>query len=144
MAKHSAAPAITKGLLKLARQIGAAYAPAAVAVEPGENCQPGNCFENVPAIVQRHGGAVQHGWLLREQPTIFVEGTFHAVWRRPGGDLVDVTPRADQLTEILFLPDSRKVWEGEPVDPYRMQLHEQPCYCGSGMPFNLCHALAEG
>jgi hypothetical protein len=144
MARPPAASTITKGLLKLARQIDATFSPAPVAVKPGDDCQPDSCFENVPAVVRRHGGTVQHGWLLREQPTIFVEGKFHAVWRRPDGDLIDVTPRADQLTEILFLPDSRMVWEGEPVESYRLQLHEQPCYCGSGMPFNLCHSLAEG
>jgi hypothetical protein len=144
MARRTAEPAITKGLLKLARQIEATSTPVPVAVEPRDDCQPDQCFENVPLIVRRHGGSAQHGWLLREQPTIFVEGRFHAVWRRPDGELIDVTPRADGQTEILFLPAARKVWEGEPIEPYRMQLHEHPCYCGSGMPFNLCHGLAEG
>jgi hypothetical protein len=144
MARHPVGSTITKGLLKLARQIDATSSPAPVTVNPGEDCQPDSCFENVPAVVRKHGGAVQYGWLLREQPTIFVEGRFHAVWRRPDGELIDVTPRADGQGGIVFLPDARRVWEGEPVEPYRMQLHEHPCYCGSGMPFNLCHGLAEG
>ena len=136
-------PAITKGILKLARQIDATSAPDFVAVEPGEMCEPGQCFENVAAIVKRHGGSVQHGWSMREQDTAFVEGEFHAVWRRPDGALIDVTPRTDKRTDILFLPDSRMVWQGEDVEPRRAMLHEQPCYCGSGMPFKICHGIAD-
>lgn len=86
---------------------------------------------------------MQYGWRLRELPSVYVEGEYYAVWRRPVGGLVDVTPREDQLTEIVFLPDSKNVWNGDDVEPRRLMLHEQPCYCGSRMPFNLCHALAE-
>ncbi len=138
----SGAP-ITKGILKLARQIDATSTPDYVTVEPAAECEPGGCFQNVRAIVRRHGGSVQHGWRMREQPSVFVEGEFHAVWRRPEGDLVDVTPRTDGLSQILFLPDSRLVWDGADVETRRVMLHEQPCYCGSRMPFNLCHGIAE-
>lgn len=80
---------------------------------------------------------------MREQSTVFVDGVFHAVWRRPDGRLIDVTPRADGLATIIFLPDSHVVWEGEAVESCRMLLHEQACYCGSGMPFKICHGLAD-
>jgi hypothetical protein len=143
MARGPATPPITKGILKLARQIDATSTPDYVAVEPGEDCLPGQCFENVAATVKRTGGSVQHGWRLREQPAAYVEGEFYAVWRRLDGNLIDVTPRPDGVTEILFLPDTRLVWEGDPVEPRRMMLNEQPCYCGSGMPFKICHGLAE-
>jgi hypothetical protein len=80
---------------------------------------------------------------MREQASAFVEGTFHAVWRRPDGDLIDVTPRTDGLAATLFLPDAQMEWNGEDIEPRRMMLHEQPCYCGSGMPFKICHGMAE-
>jgi hypothetical protein len=143
MTKGPSAPAITKGILKLARQIDATSAPDYVVVEPGEECLPGLCFQNVSAMVRRHGGSVQHGWKMREQASAYVEGEFFAVWRRLDGALIDVTPRKDQPDKILFLPDSRMQWEGEDVEPRRMMLHEQPCYCGSGMPYKICHGLAE-
>ena len=57
--------------------------------------------------------------------------------------MIDVTPRKDERTDILFLPDSRMVWQGEDVEPRRAMLHEQPCYCGSGMPFKICHGIAD-
>jgi hypothetical protein len=86
---------------------------------------------------------MQYGWKMREQPSAFVEGEFHAVWRRTDGTLIDVTPRSDQSGTTLFLPDPRLATADQPVEPRRMMLHEQPCYCGSGMPFKICHGLAE-
>lgn len=143
MAESLSAPQITKGILKLAKQIDASFTPEYVAVEPGEDCLPGHCFQNVAAVVKRQGGSVQHGWRLREQPAAYVEGEFYAVWRRLDGALIDVTPRDDQPGRIVFLVDSRMVWTGEAVEPRRMMLNLQPCYCGSGMPFKICHGLAE-
>ena len=136
------APAISKHILKLARQIDATRTPEYVAVEPQADCLPDRSFENVLRVVAKQGGATQHGWVMR-QDSYFAEGAFHAIWRRPDGSLVDVTPRADNQIQILFLPDSRRVWEGETVEPYRMQLHEKPCYCGSGVPFRICHGLSD-
>jgi hypothetical protein len=143
MSADPPSPAISRGILKLARQINSKGTPAHVSVEPGEGCTAGECFENVRLVVRRSGGSIQHGWKLREQPTAYVEGEFYAVWQRPDGSLVDVTPRPDAAPTILFLPDLHLVWDGDPIEPRRMMLHEQPCYCGSQLPFNLCHALAE-
>lgn len=141
--KAPAATPITKGILKLAKQIDATNTPAYVIAKPGEECLPDCCFKNVSKIVKRHGGSAQHGWKMREQPSAFVEGEFCAVWRRPDGVLIDVTPRADLPKKILFLPDSQLVWDGSDVEPRRLMLRETPCYCGSEMPFNICHGLAE-
>ena len=136
-------PAITKAILKLARQLDALTTPDYVAVEPGVECQLERSYENVRATVLRRGGSVQAGWSLREQPTAFVEGAMHAVWLCPDGTLLDVTPRSDAQTHILFLPDSKSRWEGETVEPRRMMLHMQVCYCGSGLPFKICHGLGD-
>ena len=135
-------PSITKHILKLARQIDSASSPEYIAVEPQADCLQDCCFENVPRVVAKQGGKAQHGWTMR-QDEYFAEGAFCAVWRRPDGSLVDVTPRADNQIRILFLPDSKKIWEGETVEPMRMQVHEKACYCGSGMPFRICHGLAD-
>lgn len=143
MSKTPAAPLISKGILKLARQIDAALVPELVPVEPCKECVPGRSFDNVAAFVRWRGGSMQLGWSLREQPGVFAEGTCHAVWRCPERGLLDVTPRVDAREWTVFLPDSRIEWTGEVVAPRRMMLQQQPCYCGSGMPFNLCHALAE-
>jgi hypothetical protein len=143
MMKDGAARPLTKSMLKLARQLDSTSTLEYVIVEPGLECLPGACFQNVAAMVRQHGGSIQHGWKMRVQQSAYVEGAFHAVWRRLDGALIDVTPTPDHLTEILFLPDSRMVWQGEDVEPRRMMLHEQPCYCGSGMPYKICHGLAD-
>ena len=135
-------PPISRYILKLARQIDATQSPAYIAVEPREDCLPGRCFDNVARVVAKEGGSVQHGWTMR-QDSYFAEGAFYAVWRRPDGALIDITPRADSPAQIVFLSDSKRVWEGETVEPMRMQIHEKACYCGSGMPFRLCHGLAD-
>jgi hypothetical protein len=142
MAASQATPAITKHILKLARQIDATASPEYVTVETGADCVPNRSFENVTAMVKKHGGSTQHGWTMREQ-TYFAEGEFCAVWRCLDGRLIDVTPRADGQTKILFLPDSTRVWEGEPVEPRRLMLRETPCYCGTGLPFRICHGMAD-
>lgn len=143
MARPTDAPPIPKGILKLARQIDPSGTPDYISVEPAEECLPAQSYENVIATVRRRGGMMALGWSMREQPGAFAEGVFHAVWRCPERGLIDITPRADGQTWTVFLPDSRIEWEGEAAPPRRLMLHQQPCYCGSGMPFNLCHALAE-
>jgi hypothetical protein len=142
MAAPRDVPAITKHILKLGRQIDASCSPEYVAVESRTECLPNRCFENVTTIVSRYGGSIQHGWNMRQKPH-FAEGEFYAVWRCPDGRLIDVTPSVDGQAQILFLPDSNRVWEGEPVECERLQTRETPCYCGSGMPFRICHGLAD-
>jgi len=141
--RAAASRTVTKALMKLARQIDSTSTPEYIAVEVGEGCLPGDSFKNVALMVRQHGGSVQHGWSMRVQPLAYVEGSFHAVWRRLDGVLIDVTPRKDEQTETLFLVDTKMIWQGDDVEPRRMMLHEQPCYCGSGMPYKICHGIAD-
>ena len=136
-------PPLSKAMLKLARQIDATREAAYLAVEAGDECLPDRCFDNVAAMVRRRGGSMVTGWSLRELPTVYVEGVFHAAWCAPDGSLVDVTPRADGQTRILFLQDTKTRWDGSEIEPRRLLLHEQACYCGSGMPFKICHGLPD-
>ena len=142
MANLRDVPSVTKHILKLGRQIGVSGAPEYIAVEAQPECLPNRCFENVPKVVKKRGGSVQYGWSMRQTPH-FAEGEFYAVWRDLEGRLVDVTPSPDGQTQILFLPDFKRVWEGEPVEPQRLLTRETPCYCGSAMPFRICHGLAD-
>jgi hypothetical protein len=143
MTPPAKSPQFSRNTLKLARQINASRELEVIPVEPGINCLPDNSFDNVREVVRRRGGSMQYGWSLREKPDVFVEGEFYCVWRSPDGRLIDVTPTPDQRAEVFFLPDADRGWQGGEVERRRLTLHSKPCYCGGGMPFHLCHGIAE-
>ena len=64
----------------------------------------GYCQMNVNHRVLNEGGERVDGWMIWESPA-FVDAESHAVWRDADGNLIDLTPRADNEPEILFLPD---------------------------------------
>ncbi len=80
------------------------------------------CFFNVPKKVTAEGGRIQYGWAIWERPGLLIEGEFHAVWVSPEGEFIDITPKRDGETEILFLPDGHREWTEELVDNVRMPL----------------------
>jgi hypothetical protein len=53
---------------------------------------------------------------------VFIEGEFHAVWRRPDGSLLDVTAKQDGEKQICFIPDRQIVWNERAVDNARLGL----------------------
>ncbi len=138
--------AVTKNVLKLARQISPNGTPDYLKIElaePIESFSPEACFKKVATAVKAQGGSIQYGWLIREQAGVFVEGEFHAVWRRPDGSLIGLVPTLNGELDVLFLPDAKRVWDGGEVEHRRMLLHEKPCYCGTGLPFHMCHGIAD-
>ncbi|MDC7699567.1 hypothetical protein [Vogesella indigofera] len=82
------------------------------------------CFRIVPEQVQAHGGKQVTGWTIWEWPNVLIEAEFHAVWQRPDGTLVDITPRTQSFESILFLPDPKKVYRGRQVDNVRRALSD--------------------
>lgn len=70
--------------------------------------EPQECHLNVRCHVKTHGGSVVNGWMIWDyEPFTFAEAEFHCVWRSPAGLLVDLTPKVDGESEILFLPDPK-------------------------------------
>lgn len=51
-----------------------------------------------------------------------VEGEFHAVWRSPDGNLLDVTPNALNSDKILFITDPSRTYQGKQIDNIRIPL----------------------
>ncbi|WBY09381.1 hypothetical protein PIB19_08770 [Sphingomonas sp. 7/4-4] len=81
-------------------------------VEPAPDAKPAYCFDNSVAQALRHGGEAVYGWAIWRWPGRWFEAEHHAVWRRPEGDLLDVTPQAGDPPRVLFLPDP-----SAPYDP---------------------------
>lgn len=119
-------PEITKQLVRLAAAVAPGQTPLYVPVHPEPSAQVNECFPNVEAKAQKDGGAIVYGWQLWEWPNVLVEGEFHAVWRSPDGNLIDITPKADGEEKVLFVPDERRTYRGVSIDNVRIALRDDP------------------
>jgi hypothetical protein len=74
------------------------------------------CFSVVAGHVLANGGQVVLGWNIVELKGIWLEAEFHAIWRSPDGELLDLTPREFPQSQYLFLPDGEQPYEGTQVE----------------------------
>ncbi|PJE81717.1 hypothetical protein COU58_01030 [Candidatus Pacearchaeota archaeon CG10_big_fil_rev_8_21_14_0_10_32_42] len=86
----------------------------------GYVCEEG--YGNVEKRIEKNGGSIQYGWIIWEDPKIFLEAEFHAVWINNEGEYIDITPKIDEEKRILFLPDSKKKFTGNLIDNLRKPL----------------------
>lgn len=93
-------------------------------VMPEPDAVVNECFPNVEAKIKRAGGHMLCGWQVWEWPHVLVEAEFHAVWSAPDGALVDITPKAQQESKILFVPDSKLRYQGMAKDNVRLALRD--------------------
>jgi len=97
------------------RELDPAGKPVWVDVRPAPGISPGEDFASLKAHVGSQGGRVQFGWVLSENSGWFLEAEFHGVWVTPRGELLDILPRPDGSTRILFLPDAHRSFHGESI-----------------------------
>ncbi len=69
------------------------------------------CFHNVRNVIAEQGGEIVYGWLVWQHGDIFVEAEHHAVWRKPSGQLVCVTPQTPPENTVTFVPDASAVYD---------------------------------
>lgn len=117
---------ITPEILDLCRIIDPTQEPVRVPVRPATGALPGSCWFNLEDQVANFGGEYQFGWIIWEAKGLLLQGEFHACWRSPEGELIDITPKEDGEREILFQPDSKNVWTGEIVSNLRYPLSDDP------------------
>ncbi len=84
--------------------------PKFVPVVATDESQPLECFHNVWRQVEQHGGSIAFGWAIWIWPQVFVEAEHHAVWEKDG-KVLDITPREDGESEVLFLPDPERTYD---------------------------------
>lgn len=89
------------------------HAPVYVPLVPEPDARPAYCFDNSVRQASLHGGAALYGWAIWHWPGRWFEAEHHAVWQRPDGELLDVTPQPGAPEQILFLPDPEKVFDPE-------------------------------
>lgn len=78
--------------------------PVRVPVRPAPDGEAGRCCFNVARVIARGGGNEVFGWIVWKGQ-LFLTAEFHAIWWPPEGDPLDVTPKPDGETSILFSPD---------------------------------------
>lgn len=113
---------INESVRELCAQIGSSVEPLFVPVCPEPNARQGYCFPNVETKTLGDGGEMVLGWAVWEQPGLLIEGEFHACWKSPSGNLVDITPKPDGEQQILFVPDSNREWDRGFVGNIRVPL----------------------
>jgi hypothetical protein len=80
------------------------------------------CFTIVQEVVAAEGGTSVPGWVVWEWPGVFIEAEYRCVWRRPAGELLDLTPRPTPNTAIVFVPAPNRPYCGKQVDNIRQAL----------------------
>jgi hypothetical protein len=66
-----------------------------------------NCYWNVLSRIENQGGQILFGWMIRQWPGLYLAAEHHAVWKRPDGNIIDVTQRRPDAEEpTTFALDS--------------------------------------
>jgi len=117
---------ITPEIDAFCRQLDPTAKPVWVPVRPAPGTSPGEDFASLKSHVASHAGRIQFGWILWENSGWFLEAEFHGIWVSPGGEPSDVLPRSDGSTRLLFLPDSRRTFQGDSVPNQFMALSKSP------------------
>lgn len=113
---------INKEVSEFCGEVDPTTKPVFVKVVPGKDYIQDDCYGNVENHIKKHGGRVEYGWIIWEDPEIFIEAEFHAIWVNRKKEYTDVTPKADKEDKILFLPDSKKTFAGKLIDNIRKPL----------------------
>jgi len=82
-----------------------------VPVVPNPEAQERDCFYAVAQQCERDGGETVYGWNIWTWPAVWLKAEHHAVWRPKGRELVDITPKANNASRIVFLPDPSRTYD---------------------------------
>lgn len=117
---------INKHVRSLRDKIASPIEPVFVRVQARSDSRSSECIEATAKHVSEFGGSSVFGWQVWEWPGILIEGEFHAVWRSPDGEFLDVSKKDDNENLVLFIPDPRLTYNGETIDNIRIHIGENP------------------
>ncbi|MEQ1137447.1 hypothetical protein [Acinetobacter seifertii] len=106
----------------LLRKINSGTNPFYVNCKPNPLMIQNECFHLVDQYVKEHGGERINGWSLWEQPSLYIEAEFHAIWKSPEGNYLDLNYRPQKTENILFLPQPDLLYEGYQRNNIRIPL----------------------
>ncbi|MBW2975493.1 hypothetical protein KY366_07265, partial [Candidatus Woesearchaeota archaeon] len=113
---------INNDVLEFCKEIDPTTNPVFVEVAPPKETLYNECYGNVEEQVKKKGGKIEYGWIIWENPKIYLEAEFHAVWINNEGEYIDITPKKDKEKSILFLKDSKRKFTGSLIDNIRKPL----------------------
>ncbi|MFC4255357.1 hypothetical protein GRI97_07965 [Altererythrobacter xixiisoli] len=97
-----------KALRRITKAVGAGEALEVPITPIG---MPEQCYWEVRKHVATNGGSLRTGWRLLDAMGKVVQAQHHAVWERPDGQLIDISPPPSSLDAgvpvSLFIPDDR-------------------------------------
>lgn len=102
------------------------HEPVFVAVKVDPSSLINECFHNVEAYIEKHGGQRILGRSVWQRANVLIEAEAHAVWKSPGGDMVDITPHTSEETSILFLADPEMKYDSNCIPNVRKALTLSP------------------
>lgn len=94
--------------------------------EPFSGAEVMDCFSNVEMVIEQNGGRAVYGWAIWQVPGVYIEAEFHCIWENDAGEMLDITPYTYRTENILFLPDSTRIYRGQQVDNIRQALVNDP------------------
>ena len=97
---------ITSHILDFSKELVPGQQPVYVPVIKDSLGLYGFCSDGVLARVAESSGCALYGWTIWEWPKVLITAEFHAVWQRPDGEIVDITPKPAGENQILFLLDT--------------------------------------
>jgi hypothetical protein len=99
--------------------------PVFVNVKPEKWALVNDCFPNVSRMVNENSGNMILGWALYESG-ILVEAVYHAIYKTPNNELVDITPNIYSFSRILFVEDKNSPYIGATRDNFRVNPSGNP------------------
>lgn len=125
--QHPVTPSETSdSLASLCAEVSPGEKPLYIDVQPLPDAPINECFPLVEQHIELHGGEAVIGWSLWEMPHLFVEAEFHAVWKTPAGELLDIAPKTRPTARIFFLPDPSARYTGFQVNNVRRAIATDP------------------
>jgi len=120
-------PCIDSGsVIAILKLMGTSNLPEYVVSKPNQAEIENECFPMVDEYIKKNQGEKVLGWALWELPGLFIEAEFHAVWKSPKGELLDLNPRPLKTEKILFLPDPNLTYDGYQKNNFRLALTNNP------------------
>jgi hypothetical protein len=93
--------------------------PYYVPVVPEPFAEVDACFPNVAQKQKEVGGEMILGWAIWENE-FMIEAEFHGIWQSQSGQQVDITPKLNNESRILFVTDLSTKYENYQVDNFRL------------------------